>query len=72
MALDKFKDVHVADYGNSRIQKFTFTGIFAAKFGSVGLGNGQFLYPSGIAIDKDGYMYVADTNNQRIQKFLIK
>ncbi len=43
--------------------------IFLTKWGSKGFGDGQFDFPSGIAVDKDNYIYVADTNNHRIQKF---
>jgi len=33
------------------------------------LGDGEFFYPEGIAVDGSGYVYVADTYNHRIQKF---
>jgi DNA-binding beta-propeller fold protein YncE len=59
----------VADSGNNRIQKFTSDGIFIAKWGSVGSGDGQFYDPSGIAVDGYGNVYVADSGNNRIQKF---
>jgi len=42
------------------------------KWGSLGLGNGQFEFPRGIAIDNSGYIYVADGgrySNSQIQKF---
>ncbi len=38
-------------------------------WGSYGTGDGQFNYPSGIAVDGNRNVYVADTNNNRIQKF---
>jgi hypothetical protein len=68
-AVDSTGDVYVADYGNSRVQKFTSSGAFVAKWGGLGSGNGQLNYPAGIAVDSAGYAYVADTNNFRIQKF---
>jgi len=38
------------------------------RLGSEGLGKGQFLYPSNVAVDDDGNIYVSDTMNYRIQK----
>ncbi|MBA4376076.1 MAG: hypothetical protein C0401_07895 [Anaerolinea sp.] len=38
-------------------------------FGSVGVENGQFTSPRGIAMGKDGTIYVADSRNHRIQRF---
>lgn len=62
-------DVFVADTYNHRIQRFTSTGGFIAKWGTNGAGNGQFSSPRGIALDSSGNIYVADTSNNRIQKF---
>ena len=42
---------------------------FLKKFGREGKSDGQFNYPSGIAVDSSGYVYVADFNNYRIQQF---
>ena len=42
---------------------------FVKKWGSSGIGDGQFERPRGIAIDSSGNVYVADSNNNRIQKF---
>ena len=40
-------------------------------WGSYGTGNGQFIYPKGIAVGTSppGDVYVVDTGNNRIQKF---
>ena len=38
-------------------------------FGTKGLGEGQFMYPHGVATDRDDNIYVADNTNHRIQKF---
>jgi len=69
IAVDADGYVYVTDSWNHRIQKFDSSGIFLAKWGSLGSGKGQFAYPLGIAVDADGYVYVADTENCRIQKF---
>src|SRR5262245_62144988 len=42
---------------------------FITAWGSRGSGNGQFIYPVGVATDAEGNVYVADMDNHRIQKF---
>ena len=59
----------MVDRDNNRVQKFTSTGTFLAKWGKSGLGDGEFFEPSGIAVDSAGDVYVADTSNHRVQKF---
>jgi tripartite motif-containing protein 71 len=39
------------------------------KWGSCGSGNGEFMWPKGVAVDASGNVYVADSENHRIQKF---
>ena len=68
VATDSAGNVYVADFGNSRIQKFDSSGTFILKWGSSGSGDGQFSFPRGVATDACS-LYVADTNNNRIQKF---
>ena len=67
--MDSSGNVYVADTDNNRIQKFSSSGVFLAKWGSSGSGDGQFNNPWGIAVDSSGNVYVADTGNNRIQKF---
>jgi len=69
VAVDNSGNVYVADFGNSRIQKFTSNGIFITSWGGHGTALGQFNGPEGIAVDNFGQVYVADTYNHRIQKF---
>jgi hypothetical protein len=59
----------VVDLVNNRVQKFTSTGTFIAKWGTSGASDGQFSSPQGIAVDSSGNVYVADSGNNRIQKF---
>jgi tripartite motif-containing protein 71 len=54
--------------GNSRIQKFSPTGMPLAQWGTFGSAPGQFNTPVGIGIDRQGDIYVADVGNHRIQK----
>jgi DNA-binding beta-propeller fold protein YncE len=37
--------------------------------GSYGSGNGQFVLPSGVAVDSSGNVYVTDADNNRVRKF---
>ncbi|MEN6342893.1 MAG: PKD domain-containing protein, partial [Methanospirillum sp.] len=69
IAVDKYGDVYVADYGNNRIQKFRPDGTFVATWGTPGSGNGQFSSPNDVDVDPAGNVYVADTGNHRVQKF---
>jgi NHL repeat-containing protein len=39
------------------------------KWGTLGSGNGQFNFPSDVAVASSGLVYVADTGNNRIQQF---
>ena len=75
VAVDAVGNVYVVDWarasqgGNSRIQKFTGSGIYLTQWGSFGNGNEQFEYPYGVAVDAAGDIFVADYDNFRIQKF---
>ena len=74
VALDGQGNLYVTEVGsqssagNSRIQKFSPTGLPLAQWGTFGSGPGQFNTPVGIAVDEPGDIYVADVGNHRIQK----
>jgi len=64
----------VADTRNNRVQVFKYdqtldAWAFQTKWGAVGPGDGQFKFPSGIAVGTDRTVYVADTVNNRVQVF---
>jgi DNA-binding beta-propeller fold protein YncE len=40
---------------------------YVGSFGSQGVANGQFMYPTGLTVDSRGRLFVADTSNGRIQ-----
>ena len=43
---------------------------FVLEWDSKGRGDGQIIYPAGIAVSTNGfYMYIVDTDNHRVQKF---
>ena len=42
---------------------------FVSTWGTSGTGDGQFLTPTGIAVDAAGSVYVAEGNGNRVQKF---
>ena len=67
--MDGVSYVYVADSNNHRIQYFTQTGEYVGQWGTQGTGNGEFWFPTGIAIGPNRYVYVADYSNQRIQYF---
>ena len=45
------------------------TGMFIRKWGSFGSGNGEFRFPSHVAVHSSGNVFVADFGDDRIQKF---
>jgi hypothetical protein len=58
--------------GLPRVQRFTSTGGFVAKWGSLGTGFGQFSWNSpspALAVDAGNNVFVADGGNSRVQKF---
>jgi hypothetical protein len=62
-------NVYVADWSNNRIQKFSSSGTFITKWGSIGSGNTEFDHPTGVTTDSSDNVYVSDQNNARIAKF---
>ncbi|OXM85771.1 S-layer homology domain-containing protein [Paenibacillus rigui] len=72
VAVDKYKNVYVADFGNHRIQKReAATGVWTEwkkNGGGYGSAPGEFDGPADVAVDEDGNVYVADFYNHRIQK----
>jgi serine/threonine protein kinase/DNA-binding beta-propeller fold protein YncE len=69
LAIDRFNQLYVVDYGTSKVSVFSKAGIFQRSFGGKGTGKGMFNVPRGIAIDRYDRLYVADSLNHRIQVF---
>jgi DNA-binding beta-propeller fold protein YncE len=58
----------VVDTVNARILQFdATTGAKLRTIGSRGSGNGQFQYPTGVAVDTDGSIWVTDTTRDTVQ-----
>ena len=74
LTVDAKGDVYVVDGGvTSRIEEFSATGAFMAKWGTEGEGAGEMDLPEGIAIAAGGSdagdVYVADAGNRRVDEF---
>lgn len=69
IAFNQFGNIFYADVYRDQVVKYLPDGTLLGIFGERGSGNGQFIEPSGIAIDSEGFIYVSDIGNQRIQKF---
>jgi sugar lactone lactonase YvrE len=81
LAVHPSGDVYVIDAPNEfslilpdqpppdRVVRFTGDGEFAQAWGGTGSAPGQFVHPTGIAVDLDGAILVADAGNGRIQTF---
>jgi DNA-binding beta-propeller fold protein YncE len=73
VALDSQGNVYVVSFGyfysKPGVQKFDGDGNFLARWGSFGMGAGQFRNPAGIALDSEGNVYVVDYTNNSLQKF---
>lgn len=63
----------VTDWGpgsGQRVLLFTDTGALVQTYAQGhGTGDGQFIQPSGVAVDGSGNIYVVDRGNHRVQKF---
>ncbi|KAI6645788.1 hypothetical protein LOD99_13051 [Oopsacas minuta] len=68
IAVDFQNRIFVVDCGNKRVQVFDENTKFLFEFGSLGSGDGEFLFPFGIAVN--GYtVYVTDSERHNIQAF---
>lgn len=59
----------VTDHSNHCVYIFDSQDQLLKKFGSKGVGIGQFNCPAGVAFDADNYLYVVCRYNHRVQKF---
>jgi DNA-binding beta-propeller fold protein YncE len=54
---------------NTHVTICTVDGNYRTDFGSYGTGDGQFIWPTAIAVDREGYVYIGSESEHRIQKF---
>jgi hypothetical protein len=69
-AIDGRDRLHVVDAVAQAVMVYDVTGPqpkYLFGFGDWGVGDGQFNYPSDIALDSTGRLYVADRENNRVQ-----
>ncbi|MEM7129089.1 MAG: 6-bladed beta-propeller [Chloroflexota bacterium] len=68
IAIDNDDNVFVSDT-NHRMQKFTSDGTWLDAVGTRGIGQAQFDFPKGLAVDGGNNLYVVDEGNSRVQQF---
>jgi len=68
---DRFGSIYATVRGSNLIVKVGPDGKEIARWGATGPAPGQFVEPSGLAIDGQDNLYVADAGNDRIQKLSI-
>jgi RHS repeat-associated protein len=61
--------IHVVDYGDDRLQKFTTAGEYVGDSGGEGSGNGDLAHPGNETTEVEESSYVADAGNNRVEKF---
>jgi len=61
--------IAVSDRCENVVKKFSLGGDFLSKFGSGGIGDGQFVYPVGLTFNSKNLLYVVDRYNYRVQVF---
>jgi sugar lactone lactonase YvrE len=54
---------------NTHVTICTVDGDYHADFGGYGSGDGQFIWPTSIAVDRDGHVYISSESEHRVQKF---
>ena len=68
-ATDSSGNLWVADYPNSRIEKFSPAGVLLGSYGWEGQYPNEFKAPWGIAVNQsNGHVYVSDQGNNRIEE----
>ena len=71
IAVDKDGFVYASDFKLHRIQKFTLEGEFVSKFGTKGIGNGEFNEPFGLTFSRCNLLFICNRQNHRIQVFQV-
>jgi len=70
IAIDRRRDrLYVADSHTHRLFVYDTRGVPLGSWGDRGPGEGQFNFPTNVAVDREGNVYVVDTGNFRVQVF---
>jgi DNA-binding beta-propeller fold protein YncE len=67
--VDSSGRIHVLDAVDGSVHLFDRSGRPLFKFGTKGLGQGQFRFPVSLAVDQKGLIYVADQHRQEVLVF---
>lgn len=59
----------VADSKRHEVRVYGTDGKFLFSFGKRGVGDGEFNFPTNVAVDRQGHIYVTDSMNFRVQIF---
>jgi DNA-binding beta-propeller fold protein YncE len=63
------KVIYVVDTIGHRVDLFDFSGRKTGSFGAQGSQDGEFNYPTHVALDRSGTVYIMDSLNFRVQLF---
>jgi tripartite motif-containing protein 71 len=69
LSTDSSGNLYVACGGSDEIQRFDSDGRLFGRWGSRGSGDGQFQYPTAVAVGPSGNVFVVDAGNNRVQEF---
>jgi DNA-binding beta-propeller fold protein YncE len=66
---DQRERLYITDTQNHNVKVFDKGGKYLFTIGQRGVGDGEFNFPSYLALDKTGHLYVVDSFNFRVQIF---
>ena len=69
VAITKERTIFLSEYGNHRVQLFSWEGRHLSSFGSKGNLDSKLMNPRGLSLDSNGNVIVADTGNKLIKIF---
>ncbi len=70
IAIASTGSIYVTDSRNNVVKVYASGGLYQSSFGGYGIGNGQMIFPTGIALDNGAQeIYVVDHNNGRVKVF---
>jgi len=69
IAVNRLKEIYIADYGNDRVVKLDSSYAFVKEIGGFGTGEYNLSGPVSLAVDKISNVYVIDSGNRRVVRF---